>query len=158
MSKMENRDFVDQRHLAVNRFMTDYKNVLAQRGTIVMTYRRRAGRVLGPYYKLTCRIGGRQAAVYLGNDESLIREVQERLTRLQRPRLEHMQLRTLQRNLRHGAREARRQLDIEIGKLGLVRKGHEIRGWRTNFTGRHVLGSTTADHELDARKSASAED
>lgn len=128
---MEIGDSVDQRRDAIERFVAVHRDVLAEQGAVVATYRHRGGRRFGPYYKLVCRISGRQVAVYLGDDDDLIGRVRERLAQLQQTRAERVRLGTVRRILRQHSKAARQRLDGELRPLGLYRKGHEIRGWRT---------------------------
>lgn len=127
---MEICDSVDQRLGKVEQFLAEHGEVLACHGAVVASYRRRGGRRLGPYFKLTCRIGGRQTSVYLGTDGALVHGVRQRLEELRRKRSERLQLARLRRELRRRAREARRHLDEQLRSVGLRRQGHEIRGWR----------------------------
>ena len=129
--KVEIEDSVDQRRDAIERFVAVHRDVLAEQGAVVATYRHRGGRRLGPYYKLVCRISGRQVAVYLGVDDDLIGYVRERLAQLQQTRLQRVRLGAVRRVLRQHAKAARQRLDADLLPLGLYRNGHEIRGWRT---------------------------
>jgi hypothetical protein len=128
---MEIRHFVDQRQLAIERFFAAHGDALARQGSIVATYRRRGNRRLGPYLKLTCRRGERQVAVYLGTDGRFIDTVRERLAQLQSARSERSRISAARRAFRRYARIAQQELDKELGYLGLIRQGHEVRGWRT---------------------------
>lgn len=125
---MEICDSVDQRRMKIERFFTEQLAALARQGAVVAGYRRRGGLRLGPYFKLTCRIGGRQTSVYLGADGALVQGVRQRLEELRRERSERLQLDRWRRELRRRAREARRHLDEQLRPLGLRRQGHEIRG------------------------------
>lgn len=127
---MEICDSVDQRWTKIERFFTERLAALARQGTVVAGYRRRGGLRLGPYFKLTCRIGGRQTSVYLGADGALVQGVRQRLDALRRERSERLQLARLRQELQRHAREARRHLDEQLRTVGLRRQGHEIRGWR----------------------------
>lgn len=127
---MEIGDSVDQRRTKVEQFFTDHRDALSHQGAVVAGYRRRGGLRLGPYFKLTCRIGGRQMSVYLGAEGEMVRRVRQRLDELHRERYERLRLDRLRRSLRRHALEARRHLDDQLGSVGLRRQGHEIRGWR----------------------------
>jgi hypothetical protein len=122
---------VDQRRTRIERFLAEHRDALSRQGVVVPTYRHRDGRTLGPFFQLRCRIEGRQIAIYLGTDEELIRLVRGYLSRLQRQRLEGLQLAELRRALRRRARLARQSLDAELEQMGLRRQGNEIRGWRS---------------------------
>lgn len=127
---MEIDDFVDQRQAAVERFFLEYGEPLRRQGAIVASYRRRDGRRLGPYYKLACRVGKRQVAVYLGAADDFVREVRNRLAKLQEEKQLNKRIETVRIALRHQARVARRALDAELKQCGLHRQGNEVRGWR----------------------------
>ena len=127
---MEFGQFVDQRKMRVERFFTEHREAIIRRGVVVATYRHRNGRRFGPYFQLSCRLGKRQIAVYLGNDEELIRFAREKLSRLQQARRVKKQTERLRRRLRRQARLARLAVDAELKPLNLYRKGNEIRGWR----------------------------
>ncbi len=127
---MEICNSVDQRLAKVERFLAECREALARQGAVVAGYRRRGGRRLGPYFKLTCRIGGRQASVYLGADGELVRGVRQHLAELRHERYERLRLDRFRRTLRRHALEARRHLDDQLRLVGLRRQGHEIRGRR----------------------------
>jgi hypothetical protein len=131
---MEIGRFVDQRRARVERFVVNHRDYLARQGVIVPTYRHRDGRRLGPYFRLSCRIGKRQVSIYLGADEQLIRFARDYLSRLQQARKVNMQMAKLRQRLRRQARLARLSLDAELKPLGLYRQGNEIRGWRAAET------------------------
>lgn len=127
---MEIAAFVDQRRTKVEHFIAKHQVPLSRQGAVVATYRQRGERRLGPYYRLTCRVGRRQLAVYLGNDEQLLAEVREHLAEMQHARRLSTQLTVLRRALRREARVARQTLASELVHLGLHRQGNEVRGWR----------------------------
>lgn len=127
---MEKQELVAQRRITVARFISEHANDLVWQGSIINSYRLRQGRRLGPYFKLVCRRDGRQRSVYLGNDAVFREEVSLQLERLQAPVLRGRALEALSQTVRAQARLAGRMLDRELAKHGLVRQGHEIRGWR----------------------------
>lgn len=129
---MEIGHFVDQRHAEVERFLAEHGEALRRQGSVVATYRHRDGRRLGPYHKLSCRIGQRQVAVYLGSDEDFVRNVRERLGRLQEATKLKRSMARVRKALRREARVARQKVDAELETLGLYRQGHEVRGWSTS--------------------------
>lgn len=131
---MEIGRFVDQRRMKVERFFVEHREAISRQGVVVATYRHRDGRRLGPYFRLSCRIGKRQVSIYLGADEQLIRFARDYLSRLQHARKVNMQMAKLRRRLRRQARLARLSLDAELKPLGLYRQGNEIRGWRSAET------------------------
>lgn len=127
---MEKYELVDQRRVAVARFISEHESDLVRQGSIISNYRLRHGRRLGPYFKLVCRRDGRQRSVYLGSDVIFREEVRMQLERLQASVRRWRALEAISQAVRARARLARRTLSIELAKHGLVTHGHEIRGWR----------------------------
>ena len=127
---MEKREFVAQRRIAVARFLFEHEDDLARQGSIIRSYRLHRGRRFGPYFKLVCRRAGRQRSIYLGCDKVFMEEVKQRLEQLQAPGRLRRVLEASCRALRTQARLARRLLNNELAKHGLVTHGHEIRGWK----------------------------
>lgn len=146
---MENRTSVDQRRAKVERFFAEHHDEICRQGTVVTTYRRRSGQRLGPYFQLTCRVGTRQVAVYLGADEDLTRSVRERLTKLQGTRTTDKRIAKVRRTLRRQARLARKVVDVELAPLGLHRQGNEIRGWRSIENGKAAESLNSLSPILD---------
>lgn len=136
---MENRKVVDQqRRRKVQQFVLQYEAQLARRGSVVPTWRLRAGRKVGPYFLLVCRdAAGRQRSVYLGPAGDLVDETRAVLLQLQAPLIERRQLDQVRKQLQIGLARARQQLDHELKQVGLWRKGSEIRGW--SYTGGAAL-------------------
>jgi hypothetical protein len=127
---MEKRNSVDQRRLDVRTFLAAHAASLARQGAIVPTRRRRGRRRLGPYYLLVCRdAAGRQRSVYLGPSGPMVDEAREALRRLQAPRRQRREIGAARRALRRELAQSRIELDAELAKVGLKRKGSEIRGW-----------------------------
>lgn|GEM_PF-3323445 len=126
---MENRKTVDQ-PAKLEQFLTQYRDRLAVQGTIVAAWRNKNGMKSGPYFRLTCRDAtGVQRSVYLGLASPAVEEARAALAELQSPAAESRRLQAAQRVLRRGLRAAREILDSELDKVGLYRKGSEIRGW-----------------------------
>ncbi|MGZ9128185.1 MAG: hypothetical protein ACXW4Z_10450 [Candidatus Binatia bacterium] len=126
---MEKRKSVDQRQ-KVDQFFEVHSAQLARQGTIVAGFRERRGRRLGPYYRLSCRVGGRQLAVYLGGEGPVLDETRQRLDRLQAERRRQQRWQEMRRTIHRETRAARRRLAEELANHGLMAKGSEIRGWR----------------------------
>jgi hypothetical protein len=127
---MEKRNSVDQRRLAVGTFLAAHAANIARQGTIVQTWRRRGRRRLGPYYRLVCRDeAGRQRSVYLGPSGPIVDEARDALRRLQSPRRQQREIEGARQALRRELAKSRLALDAELAKIGLQRKGSEIRGW-----------------------------
>lgn len=136
MTELENPQLVDQRLSAIDAFFESYGPVLAKSGSIVGSYRQHGNRRSGPYYRLTCRDAGRQRSVYLGVEASLVELVGERLAMLQRVIRHDRQIRAARKAVRRQSAAAKLLLDHELAIQGLVRKGSELRGWRTAIGGK----------------------
>jgi hypothetical protein len=118
---------------AVLSFVDRYSPFLARQGSVVASGRQRAGRKVGPYYRLTCRDGGGiQRSIYLGSGAKLVAEVRDMLSLLQRRREAVRELARARPAFRRALRASRRELDQQLAEVGLYRKGAEIRGWK-NF-------------------------
>jgi hypothetical protein len=128
--KVEISQLVDQRRQKVLAFIKAHKEALARQGSVVKSFRRRAGRVVGPYYRLAFRDSRRQRSVYLGADAELAAEVHAMLQEIQGTREERRALRQLKRSIRKALSECKAQLRRELGHRGLWLKGYEVRGWR----------------------------
>lgn len=150
---MEIGTSVDQRRKKIERFFAEHHDEICRQGTVVATYRRRSGQRLGPYYRLTCRVGARQVAVYLGADENLVRSIRERLSQLQWARTTEKRIANVRRVLRRQARLARKIVDVELAHLGLHRQGNEIRGWRSIENGKAAASLNSLSPILDCRAS-----
>jgi hypothetical protein len=152
---MEKRNSVDQRRLAVETFLVAHAASLAHQGAIVQSWRRRGRRRLGPYYRLACRdAAGRQRSVYLGPSGPIVDEARDALRRLQSPRRQRREIEGARRALRRELAMSRSELDAELAKVGLKRKGSEIRGWiRGAAAGRGAL-----DTKGQIRRAAATED
>jgi hypothetical protein len=148
---LEKSHFVDQRSRAVADFITVHAERLAKQGSIVAKWRRRDGHWLGPYYFLASRdAAGRQRAVYLGRRGAVVASVSKRLDSLQRPRRQRRAIEAARKLLRRGLAAAKRQLDVELAKVGLRRHGHEVRGWASR------RGSAGPSTSIPARRAAEA--
>lgn len=155
---MEIGTSVDQRRKKVERFFAEHHDELCRQGTVVTTYRRRSGRRLGPYFRLTCRVGARQVSVYLGADENLARSVREMLAQAQLARITDKRIAKVRRLLRRQARLARKIVDVELEPLGLHRQGNEIRGWRSLENGKAVESLNSLSPKLDCTASIPSTD
>lgn len=128
---MEKDDSVDQRLRAVEQFLAEHEERLAQQGAIVMTYRQRGGRRLGPYYRLTCRNSKqRQVSIYLGLEGPVITFTRQRLDQLQERRRQQRFWKNVRREVHKKLKVARVELAAELAQLGLRSQGAEIRGWQ----------------------------
>ena len=127
---MENRDSVDQKRAAVKRFLAEHATALAHQGSIVQSWRHYQGRRLGPYYRIACRDGRAQRSVYLGMDRELVNEVRRVLEELQRPSRDRRQFEQVRRAVGRQLAVQQAELDQELARANLYRKGWQILGWR----------------------------
>ena len=111
-------------------FLLAQRDALARRGAVVASWRWYRGRRLGPYFRLSVRIGGRQRSVYLGANRALAEEIAGELASLQARIRERRKLGRLRAEARKGLTGALRELDVQLARVGLHRKGREIRGHR----------------------------
>ena len=107
------------------------QEVLARGGAIVASWRWRAGRRYGPYYRLAYRCDGRQCAVYLGGSAALVEKVRGLLRRLQEP----LRVRRRVGRMRRAAMASLRQVKADLKRVmrsrGLYARGaFNLRGWR----------------------------
>jgi hypothetical protein len=133
-AKLENPDFVDQQRAAVLARLVQLRRYLCRQGAVVRTRRRRRGgdAVAGPYFAVAYRDDeGRQRSVYLGPESYLVADVRELLAEYRRPLREQRDLARVRAALRRALRTERAKLDRQLAKVGLARKGAEIRGWRS---------------------------
>jgi hypothetical protein len=105
-------------------------DLFARQGHVAATWRRRNGKMFGPYYQLRYRQDGRQRAVYLGRDGQLVQRVRQELQKHQTPSAERRTLNRLERQIRRSLRVQKLTLAALLRPLGLRLKGTEVRGWR----------------------------
>jgi hypothetical protein len=111
------------------RFLELHTDALRRNGSIVQKWRTRDGRRFGPYLLLTCRDAeGTQRAVYL-RTKGLQARARAALAALRAPRQQARQLARARQALKRGQRAAQGDLRRQLGAVGLVLKGTEIRGW-----------------------------
>lgn len=122
---------VDQRRHRVFAFMKAHAEELAQQGAVVVSFRHRGSRMVGPYYRLTLRHGQVQQSVYLGADTEFVAEVRLALQKIQEPRQERRALRQYKQTIRKALAQCRAELRQELGRRGLRLHGYEVRGWQT---------------------------
>jgi hypothetical protein len=107
-------------------------DLFARQGSVSATWRHRNGKTFGPYYRLSYRDDGRQRAIYLGREGSLVESVRQMLHKLQEP----WRLKRVFDCLEHKARAELRANNAHLAALlrpyGLRLKGYEVRGWRTS--------------------------
>lgn len=120
-----------QRRDEIWALITARADLFRHQGAVVESWRTRNGHRFGPYYRLAYREDGRQQSRYLGTDGELANEIRKLLVELQEPaereRKHRRQLRVLRKELaRHKAIWGE-----ELAKIGLARKGAEVRGYRT---------------------------
>ena len=111
--------------------MKVHADLLARQGGIVASFRRCAGRAVGPYYRLAFRDGTVQRSLYLGTDAALVAEVRAALGKLQAPQRERRALQRHKKAVRKALAECRDGLRRELARRGLRLQGYEVRGWQT---------------------------
>ena len=111
--------------------MEAHAEELAHQGVVVASFRRRGGRVVGPYYRLTFRDGRRQRSLYLGNDVELVAEVRAALREIQTPWQERRAVRQHKKTIRKALAQCKVELRRELRRRGLRLQGYEVRGWQT---------------------------
>lgn len=140
---MENRDFVDQKAARVRQRVTEriaaHARVLADQGSVVEGWRPYRGRQLGPYYRLTFRIDGRQRSIYLGADPQLADEVRRLLADLKAPRRQRLLAAQQRQRVKRSLANHKIQWQAELAEVGLYLKGNEVRGLR-NLSRRYARG------------------
>jgi hypothetical protein len=106
------------------------RNVFARQGAIVASWRTYNGRKLGPYYRLTYRVDGRQCSLYLGKSKNLLRQVRRLLDKLQNYAKTRRVLRQVKQAAQKNLRNHLAQFRIEMLRIGLQPHGYDARGWR----------------------------
>jgi hypothetical protein len=130
---LENRPVVDQLDHPALRLLAAQPELFLRQGCVIATWRRRNGKMFGPYYRLSYRTGGRQCAIYLGRAGTLVEQVQATLATLQQPRAERREFERLERQIRASLRIEKLSVRKLLYPYGLRLKGSEIRGWRHLF-------------------------
>src|SRR5438094_953340 len=110
--------------------MVAHPEIFSRQGAVLVSWRSRQGRKLGPYYRLAYREGGRQRALYLGSSAELAGEVRSALQVLQAPRQRRRAWQVQWKKGRAALRRQKLQWDAELRRLGLYLKGYEVRGSR----------------------------
>ena len=131
---MEKRTPVDQppgdqetRFDRARTFILANPRLFATQGSVVATWRARAGKRFGPYYRLAYRRHGRQRSIYLG-PRHLADRLRELLAQLQRPHRRHQLYKRLQTQVRASLKHAKAQLAQQLAPLAITLKGYEFRG------------------------------
>ena len=135
---------MDGRRKRVLEFIQAHMEQLAQQGTVVASFRRRANQVKGPYYRLAFREGQRQRSMYLVNDEALVAEVRAALRRIQASQHERRAFERRKKAIRKVLAQCRAELRRELERRGLRLQGYELRRWQT--PGRRAV---TQGHDQD---------
>ena len=128
---MEKRTPVDQpvgdqesRFDRARTFILANPRLFASQGSVVATWRARAGKRFGPYYRLAYRRHGRQHSIYLGPCH-LADRLREFLAQLQR---RHQLYKRLQTQVRASLKHAKTHLAQQLAPLAITLKGYEFRG------------------------------
>ena len=131
---MEKRTPVDQlpndqetRFNRARTFILANPRLFATQGSVVPTWRVRAGKRFGPYYRLAYRRGGRQRSIYLG-PRPVADRLRQFLDQLQRPHRRRQLYKRLQTQVRASLRQAKKHLAQQLAALGVTLKGYEFRG------------------------------
>jgi len=136
---VEKQGVVDQKADRAMGVMAARPGVFARQGAVVASWRAYRGRRLGPYWRLAYREGGRQRSVYLGRSGSGVKRVRGALARLQRPLRSRRAVRRLRRRVKASMRKCLTALDRQLDRLGLWRKGFEVRGGWSRGLERHFI-------------------
>jgi len=138
---LENQDSVDQKTARVRQRVGELiaacPDVLADQGSVVEGWRDYQGRRLGPYYRLTYRIDGRQQSIYLGADPQLADEVRRLLEDLKAPRRQRLLLAQQRQMVKRSLADHKMRWQVELAEVGLYLKGNEVRGMR-NLMGHYA--------------------
>ncbi len=106
------------------------KLTLARQGAIVPSWRYRAGRKLGPYYRLAYRDQGRQKSIYLGASQALVQKIRALLDEIHRPRERRKEWLRMRPILWASIRQQKAQWNQVVRAYGLYTRGYELRGRR----------------------------
>jgi hypothetical protein len=105
-------------------------SLFARQGAVLATWRRRNGKLFGPYYRLDYRLDGRRCSIYLGRAGELVQQVRQALGALQQRLAAYKDIDRLMRRIRAALRAEKVRLGRLMQPLGLRLKGFEVRGWR----------------------------
>ncbi|MHB1036984.1 MAG: hypothetical protein ACYC35_13905 [Pirellulales bacterium] len=109
---------------AVRTHILDRRAIFARQGSVVATWRMRAGRRCGPYYRLAYREAGRQQSLHLGASAPLAEQVRALLAELHQPLRYGRLLDRLAAEARASLRQANAELNRVLGSIGYYLKGH----------------------------------
>jgi hypothetical protein len=132
MCELEKQTPVDQQTHPALDLLAARPEIFAQQGSVDASWRRRANKTYGPYYRLRYRDGRSSRSVYLGPAGPLVDRVRHVLQSLQTPLRHRRAMLQLRRQVRDALRLDRRHVDARLRSLGLRLKGFEVRGWRTS--------------------------
>lgn len=131
---MEKRPPVDQlpndqqaRFDRARTFILVNPRLFAAQGSVVATWRVRAGKRFGPYFRLAYRRHGRQRSIYLG-PRPVADRLRQFLAQLQRPQRRRQLYKRLQTQVRASLKTAKNHLAQQLAALGVTLKGYEFRG------------------------------
>lgn len=134
---MENCEVVDQKPPVLRQRVLDWiaanNATFARQGTVVESWRIYQGRRLGPYFRLACRVSGKQRSIYLGTDIELANEVRGLLAALQSPHHQRQELARARTAIKNSLAAEKEELRRQLAQVGLHLKGFEIRGMRTSL-------------------------
>ncbi|HUT90503.1 MAG TPA: hypothetical protein VMY37_13460 [Thermoguttaceae bacterium] len=140
---MEKREVVDQKADRALALIASRARLFARQGAVVATWRSYRGRRLGPYWRLAYREAGRQCSVYLGRAGRGVERVRQALAELQGRLRWRRTYRRLCRQVKASLRACQAEFDRQLRRLGLRRKGFEVRGGWSRGLARHFSMSTS---------------
>jgi hypothetical protein len=127
---MEKSKSADQLSHPALQLLAARGDLFSRLGSVVATWRRRAGKTFGPYYSLIYREDGRQRSVYLGRMSALVEQVRHALQTLQHSIRQFRLFDRLRRQARASLRIQKFRVGALLRPFGLRLKGFEVRGWR----------------------------
>jgi hypothetical protein len=120
------RDDARRRTVILERILAR-EELFRHQGFVKDTWRSRAGRTLGPYYRLFYRKEGRLRSIYLGRSAELAEEVRALLAALQTTLDEVRQWQRIRRAAKKALRVQKAAWGAELAKHGFELKGYEVR-------------------------------
>lgn len=121
---------VDQKTLArfesLRTQILERKELIAQGGSLIETWRNHQGKRLGPYYQVAFRENRVLHTLYIGRDEQLATMVSALIDELKTPLREDRILRQLRAAAKAGLRRALAEADALAVPLGYRRRGYSF--------------------------------
>jgi hypothetical protein len=140
-----------QRDIKIEAYFARHSAALSRQGAVVAGWRWRAGRRMGPYFRLDLRHECRKPSLYLGREGPFVANIRARLAQLQ-DRHRHEQLfARAHRVIGRGRKEARAKLASELEKFGLRLQGSEVRGFRSSERWRDLCHRLSAGQKQNLK-------